>query len=358
MPSTDRDRQGRRAAGVALGLMAVTLLLGRCAPDPAGAFLPGLATPAGSPSGTGHGSGGTIPLPSGDGEGGPNPDDTAGTTSPDRPTTTTDGELPEEDPRPGGSSSTTEPPASVDPDEQAQWFCVHLGQFVQPISQLDPARVGDVPSAVRKEVERLRAGLVDDPQFERNGGSADMLAIWRWAAEACVEPMAGQPARLRLIQFEDQLAGQQPVDVCRTLDDRVVEEAFEGLAEAPEVRSAEPGRGYGETQCTIEVEVGRGDATLTVTVRDGWGELEGRCVEREGTRVQDLPEADRACRLESRPSGDWLLVAEHRSRTVLIDLDWPILDEPAPGDGTVRRALEALHAAIAPVAVLGKRAGG
>lgn len=350
-PAGRRPRHpARRSFALAATVIALTLLMGRCSPNLEAAALPNWPTDSAARSLASSAGDARGELPTGDrgapgedpaleggatgeresrGEGAPPPPDGQGGTD-----------------RAGATTTTISPPSPQDAS-----FCRLLGEFVQPIRELGPADAGLVPRQISGEVERVHAGYRDDPAFELHGGAEDMLAIWRWAERTCDEPMAGQPARFRLVQFEDQLAGQGPVDVCAALTAEDVEAALAlaGRASVEDVRATSTGV---SASCTYDVDFGSGSTEqLTVAVRDEWGILEGSCAERDG-RERDTEPADRAC-VVSSSRGVWALFAELRSRTVSIEVRWPTLDDEPPDADRALEVLERLYVSIAPSVVLG-----
>lgn len=348
-----RTRPARRSFAVAAVVIGLTLLLARCSPNLEAAALPNWPTyrAIGSPASS---TGAAANRPSG------------GAPSSDEDPTLRDGAMstgstqrePGSPPRDGDASGGRgeETTTTTEPSTQEEvLFCRHLGEFVAPIRELGPDDARSVPKEIADEVERVHAGYRDDPDFDRHDGAEDMLAIWRWAARRCSEPMAGQPARFRLVQFEDQLAGQGPIDVCDALPDDDVAAAFAPLTTVT-VKDAKPRTSRLSSQCTYTVDFGGGKTKdLSVTVDDRWGIVEGSCVGRSGAQEVDLEPAERACRTSSRPSGVWALYAEQRSRTVSIELRWPILDSKAPSDEQAQAIVADLYRSLSPSIVLGSR---
>jgi len=65
------------------------------------------------------------------------------------------------------------------------------------------------------------------------------------------------------------------------------------------------------------------------------------------------PPAERACLISNVQTGHFNLYLEQRSRTVSVELRWPILDVRKPSADQGRQMVEKLYASIAPDVVLG-----
>lgn len=348
-----RPRPARRSFAVAGIIVGITLLLARCSPAVTTASAPLLPLPGALGKGGPAEAGTPEKLPANqDAPPGEQPADDGGARS-----TTDDtkgnGSPPPSDPERGGSKGTTTT-ASRAPAASEASFCRFLGMFTHPIRELHGDGAGAIPVELADEVERLSAGFRDDPDFDLHGGAEDMLVIWRWAVSACTQQMAGQPPRFRLVQFEDQLAGLGPIDVCATLSAGEVEAAFSGVADA-EVTSSKASATTYANRCAYEVSIGaRSPVELRVSVDDRWGILDGNCIGRDGGGEVTLSPAERACLVSSAMNGSWQLYLEQRSRTVSIELRWPVRDARPPSTDAGRQVVERLYASIAPAVVPGK----
>lgn len=215
------QRRLARAATLAATVVALTLLLAQCVPGSRGHARPNWGGGYGNPpQPSGSAAAGTLGPPeapqSGGGVDGSDAEIGAGSTA--APESSAPSGTAAQTPTISSPPSTGSPatPPSAGPAVDA--LCRQLTEFRQPIKQIDAGTLAELPPAIREQSLRIKAGYVDDPDYELHEGAADMRAVWEWVATTCPSgSVAYQRPGWYLQRFEDVLAGLAPVDVCAAL---------------------------------------------------------------------------------------------------------------------------------------------